>query len=139
MPTVNIAMSTDSVSTAPILNRTELQERMLGSTEMAAKMLNKFLESASTDCDLLESSVRMGDKAAVAFLAHRHRGTAETLATHRVAELARQMEHRAASDPTSELLDMVQQMRRLHQEVRDVVGQEFSGNLLEQASAEPKY
>ena len=105
-----------------VLDHAELQERMLGNAALADRLLNKFLTAAPNECDDLESSIRVGDCQAVASLAHRHKGTARTLATHRVAAVAEQIETRASTDSVSDLLEMLDQMRRLHDEVRDAVG-----------------
>ncbi len=110
----NVAVTNTAV------NHAELIERMMGSAAMAQRMLDKFVDSAGADCDLMESTVRMGNKAAIASAAHRHKGTARTMATPRVEQLAAEIEKRAHTDPTSELLELVDQMRLLHQEVRDV-------------------
>lgn len=105
-----------------VLDRAELQERMLGNAALADRLLHKFLTTAPNECDDLESSIRVGDCQAVASLAHRHKGTARTLATHRVAAVAEQIETHASTDSVSDLLEMLDQMRRLHDEVRDAVG-----------------
>ena len=105
----------------PVVDRDELVERMMGSIQMAERMLHKFLDSSRAECDALESIVRMGDKTELASLAHRHKGTARTMAAPRVARLARELEQRAHTDPTSELLELVDQLRSTHQEVRDAV------------------
>jgi HPt (histidine-containing phosphotransfer) domain-containing protein len=94
---------------------------MMGSAALADRMLNRFLDTADADCDLMESTVRLGDKAAIASAAHRHKGTAQTLAAPRVARLAGELEQRANSESTAELLAMVDQLRTLHQEIRAVV------------------
>jgi HPt (histidine-containing phosphotransfer) domain-containing protein len=105
----------------PVVDRDELVERMMGSIQMAERMLNKFLDSSRAECDALESTVRMGNKTELASLAHRHKGTARTMAAPRVARLARELERRAHTDPTSELLELVDQLRSTHQEIREVV------------------
>jgi HPt (histidine-containing phosphotransfer) domain-containing protein len=118
-------MKSNLESDLPVVDRDELVERMMGSIQMAERMLNKFLESSRAECDALESTARMGNKAELASLAHRHKGTARTMAAPRVARLAGELEQRAHSDPTSELLELVDQIRSTHQEVRDVVVDEF--------------
>ncbi len=112
--------------TTAIINRDELLDRMMGSAAMAERMLNRFLETAADDCDLMESTVRLGDKAAIASVAHRHKGTARTLAVPRIAQLADKLEQRAKSDSLADLLDMVAQLRICHQEVRDAVQSGFA-------------
>jgi HPt (histidine-containing phosphotransfer) domain-containing protein len=105
----------------PVIDRDELIERMMGSVALADRMLNRFLDTADADCDLMESTVRLGDKAAIVSAAHRHKGTAQTLAAPRVARLAGELEQRAHSESTAELLAMVDQLRTLHQEIRNFV------------------
>lgn len=106
----------------PVIDRDELIERMMGSMQLADRMLNRFLDSAAADCDLMESTVRLGDRAAIVSAAHRHKGTAQTLAAPRVARLAGELEQRAHSESTTELLAMVDQLRTLHEEIREFVG-----------------
>jgi HPt (histidine-containing phosphotransfer) domain-containing protein len=113
------------LSPEPIVNREELIERMMGSAAMADRMLARFVDTAAIDCDMLESTVRQGDTDAVASLAHRHKGTAQTLAAPRIARLASQLEQRAQTDSLSDLLQLVDQIRSLHQEVRRAVNNGF--------------
>ena len=119
------SMNSNRLPQIPILNREELLERMMGSTAMAERMLNRFLDTADADCDLLESAVRLGDCATTASLAHRHRGTAKTMAAARVAHVAAELEKGALTEPASSLLELVNQMRTLHEEVREVAEREF--------------
>ncbi|QEG43009.1 Hpt domain-containing protein [Roseimaritima ulvae] len=122
-------MSPQQLAELSVLDRAELQERMLGNDALADRLLSKFLTTAPSECDDLESSIRLGDRQAVASLAHRHKGTARTLATHRVAAQAEQIETQASTDSVSDLLEMLDQMRRLHDEVRDAV--ELTSNVAE--------
>ncbi len=115
-------MSLHRLAELSVLDRAELQERMLGNAALADRLLEKFLSAAPHECDDLESSIRLGDSQAVASLAHRHKGTARTLATHRVAAMAEYIETHASTDTAGDLLEMLEQMRRLHDEVRGVVG-----------------
>ncbi|TWU20426.1 hybrid sensory histidine kinase BarA [Novipirellula galeiformis] len=114
-----------SDSHAPIIDRELLIRRMMGSTEMAKRMLHRFVETCPEEYDLIESTVRLGDKDSVASIAHRHKGTAQTMASQRVAEIAAELEIRAHSDSVSELLEMVEQLRALHREVQKFVSDEF--------------
>ena len=109
------------LSATEVIDRDELMQRMMGSEAMAARVLEKFLKSESASCDLMESTVRIGDQKAFASVAHRHKGTAQTLAMPRVARLAAELEVCSHGGATSQLLEMVDQMRHLHQEVRDVL------------------
>jgi len=101
-----------------VVNRDELIERMMGSVPMAERLLKRFVETASQDCELLESTVRLGDQQAIASIAHRHKGTARTLAAPQVAECAAKLEARASTDSTADLLGLVDELRQLHDEVR---------------------
>ncbi len=103
------------------INHDELIERMMGSTQMAERMLAKFVEASAKDCDDLESIVRLGNPNEIASLAHRHKGTAQTMAAPVVASIASEIEMRAATEPTSELLGLVRQLRDSHQEVRQLL------------------
>ena len=114
-------MKSNIDSDLPVVDRDELIERMMGSIQMAERMLHKFLDSSPAECDALESTARMGDIAALASLAHRHKGTARTMAAPRVARLAGELEQRAHTGRTSELLELVDQIRSTHQQIRDVV------------------
>ena len=105
----------------PVINHHELIQRMMGSVQMAERMLAKFVETSATECDDLESFIRMGNVTEIASLAHRHKGTARTMAVPRVASIASEIEKRAATDPTSEMLELVRQLRDSHQQVREVV------------------
>ena len=108
-------------SEPPVINHDELIERMMGSAQMAERMLAKFVETSATDCDDLESIIRLGNADEVASLAHRHKGTAQTMAAPRVADIASKIETQATSEPTSELLELVGQLRESHQEVREIL------------------
>ena len=114
-------MTPHSQPEPPVINHDELIERMMGSAQMAERMLTKFVESSASDCDDLESTIRIGKADDIASLAHRHKGTAQTMAAPRVAEMASQIERDASSEPTSELLELVGQLRASHEEVRDVL------------------
>lgn len=119
-------MKPNSVPPTPVIDREELVERMMGSAAMAERMLSRFLDTAGADCDLLESAVRLGDQAMTASVAHRHKGAAKTMAAPRVAQLAAELEQRAQTDSVSTLLELVNQMRTLHQEVREVFQRDFA-------------
>ncbi len=120
-----MTFTSTSDSHAPIIDRELLIRRMMGSTEMAKRMLHRFVETCPEEYDLIESTVRLGDKDSVASIAHRHKGTAQTMASQRVAEIAAELEIRAHSDSVSELLEMVEQLRALHREVQKFVSDEF--------------
>jgi HPt (histidine-containing phosphotransfer) domain-containing protein len=105
----------------PVINHDELIERMMGSAQMAERMLAKFVETSAIDCDNLESIIRLGNEDEIASLAHRHKGTAQTMAARRVADIASEIELRACSEPTSELLELVDQLRDSHNEVREML------------------
>ncbi|TWT83667.1 Hpt domain protein [Planctomycetes bacterium CA13] len=113
-------MNSSTERSAPVVNRDELIDRMMGSIPMAERMLKRFVDTANADFDLMESTVRLGDKPAIASLAHRHKGTAQTMAIPRVAQCAAELEQRAHTDPTSKLLAILGEMRMLHDEVRQV-------------------
>lgn len=127
-------MTRNLASMAPAINREELIERMMGSAALADRMLNRFLETAAADCDLIESTVRLGDVQAIVSVAHRHRGTAQTLAAPRVAQVAGELESRAHTDSVSQLLDMVDQLRTLHQEIRQAVANGFDDSKAQKGS-----
>jgi HPt (histidine-containing phosphotransfer) domain-containing protein len=115
------AMNPDVETSEPAINHDELIQRMMGSAQMAERMLDKFVDASATDCDDLESLVRLGNTNDIASLAHRLKGTAQTMAAPRVADVASEIETRAASDPTSELLDLVDKLRETHDEIRKSV------------------
>ncbi|WP_153556616.1 Hpt domain-containing protein [Roseimaritima sediminicola] len=121
----------------PVVDHDELHQRMMGNALLAERMLNKFVATAPAECDQLESAIRIGDKSTVTSLAHRHKGTAKTLATHRVAAAASHLEERAATDSVSELLALLEELRQLHQEVRDVVGGESTCSAPENGAQRP--
>ncbi|TWU41777.1 Hpt domain-containing protein [Novipirellula artificiosorum] len=110
-------MTSTTTTNSSIIDYDELIDRMMGSAAMASRMLKRFVETARVDCDDLESTVRLGDKSTLSSLAHRHKGTARTMAMPRVAEVAAELERRAHSDSTSELLGLVDELRQLHGEV----------------------
>ncbi len=111
---------------APIIDREQLIRRMMGSDDMAKRMIHRFVESAAAECDLIESTVRLGDKASLESLAHRHKGTAQTMASSPVADVAGRLELHAQSDEISELLEIVEELRSLHREVAAFAATEFS-------------
>lgn len=104
-----------------ILNREELIARLMGDSEMADYMLGRYLERAAEECDLIESVVRCGDRKAIASVAHRQKGTAKTMAVPRIAQAAEQLECRACTDSTADLLRMAGELRELHEELRAAV------------------
>lgn len=126
-----------TTKTAPVVDCDELVERMMGSTEMAERMLQKFLEMGEADCDLMESTVRLGDREATASVAHRHKGAAQTMAVPRIAENAARLERGAFADQTSELLAMVEQIRTAHRELRVAVRHGLARCSLKSGSERP--
>lgn len=110
----------------PAINRDELLERMMGSVQMANRMLGKFIAASQTECDSMESAARRGDTEELASLAHRQKGTAKTMAAIHVADFASRIEEQATSEPISELLDLVDQIRQAYDDVRDVFGDGFT-------------
>jgi HPt (histidine-containing phosphotransfer) domain-containing protein len=109
----------------PVINRDELIMRMMGNVPMAFRLLDQFLAGTQADCDLIESTIRTGDRRAVASLAHRLRGAAQTLAAPRVATLAGEIEQAALSESISNLLAMVGLLRSMIDEVRREVASEI--------------
>lgn len=93
---------------------------------MAERMLKKFMDSAGTDCDAMESAARMGDGKELVSLAHRHKGTAQTMSTPRVATIASELERCGDNEQVSELLDLIGQLRIAHEEIRSVMQGEFA-------------
>ncbi|TWU33176.1 Hpt domain protein [Novipirellula aureliae] len=108
-------MTTPSLA---VVNRDELINRMMGSIPMAERLLKRFVETASQDIELLESTVRLGDQQAIASLAHRHKGTARTIAAPRVAECAAKLEACTSTNSTADLLGILDELRKFHNEVR---------------------
>lgn len=96
----------------------ELVERMMGNATIAQRMLGKFLCNGPADVDLMESTIRMGSSADIAALAHRHRGTAKTLAAPRIAELSALIERQSREGSLSDLLATVDQLRLAHEELQ---------------------
>ncbi len=94
--------------------RDELLERMMGNVEMMHRMLGKFVAAAPEVCDLLESTVRLGDAEAIASCAHRQKGAAQTMAAPCVADCAAKLEQRATTASTAELLALVEEFRDAH-------------------------
>ena len=105
-------------SNTPAINHEELIQRLMGSAQMAERMLTKFVDASTLDCDELESIVRLGNADEIASLAHRHKGTAQTMAAPRVAAIASELEELAGVEPTSQLLELVSELRETHREVR---------------------
>ncbi len=93
---------------------------------MAERMLKKFMDSAEADCDAMESAARMGDGEELVSLAHRHKGTAQTMSTPRVATIASELERCGDNEQVSELLDLIGQLRIAHKEIRSVMQGEFA-------------
>lgn len=96
------------------LNREELVGRLLGNAALAQRMLSQFLDAIPEEIDLLESVIRIGDPQEIATLAHRHKGTAKTLAARRVAEVAAEIERQAREGSTSNLLSLLDELRASH-------------------------
>lgn len=120
----------------PVVDCDELIERMMGNMELAERMLWKFLDTGVADCDLMESTIRFGDKESIASMAHRHKGAAETLAVRRIAENAAELEKRAFTHQTSDLLVLIDRIRSAHREVREAVRQGLT-DLSCKSSSEP--
>lgn len=119
-------------SSLPVFDRNELVGRMMGNASMAERLIRKFLDQLDDDCDLLESTVRLGAKDDVASHAHRLKGTARTMATPRLVEIAAELEHRARTDATSELLGLVDRIRASSRELDDATRTAFEhANALE--------
>lgn len=118
-------METDHYETLPTIERDRLIDRMMGSVSMAERMVQRFLETCDGESDVLESCIRIGDRAETGSLAHRHKGTARTLSAPKVAECASRLEQRADTGPTSELLGLLGQLREAHRELREAVSPGF--------------
>lgn len=121
-------MTSNTQTNLQVLDRDELIERMMGSTEMAHRMLLRFIESAQEACDMMESATRIGDASALKSLAHRHKGTAQTMSAGILADLLNVLEKRADSDSVADLLDLVDQIRAAHQEVSAAFTELFSSS-----------
>ena len=110
--------------TAPlVLDRKELTERMMGNIQIAQRMVRQFLNSSPEEIDLLEATIRMGHAADVASLAHRHKGTARTLAAPRVGEVAYCIEHAARDGNLADLLAQVDALNAAHEDLKIAVDQ----------------
>lgn len=114
-------MKSSVTSELPVINHDELIDRMMGSVQMAERMLHRFIDASAAECDALESMVRAGNRREVVSLAHRHKGTARTLSAARVAQVAAHLEAAAETEACSDLLEIVDQIRSTHQELRSVV------------------
>jgi HPt (histidine-containing phosphotransfer) domain-containing protein len=101
------------------LNREELVGRLLGNAALAQRMLSQFLDAIPEEIDLLESVIRIGDPKEVMTLAHRHKGTAKTLAARQVAEVASEIERQAREGSTSNLLSLLDELRTSHTHLQD--------------------
>lgn len=111
-------MSAAGETVASALDRQELIERMMGNVQIAQRMLQQFIDKCDTEADLLETTVRLANPDEIASLAHRHKGTAKTLAAPRVATLATEIEQQAREGSVSDLLETVEQLREAHRELK---------------------
>ncbi|MDG2219797.1 MAG: Hpt domain-containing protein [Rubripirellula sp.] len=100
------------------LNRGELIDRLMGNAVLAQRMVSQFIDSVPGEIDLLESTIRMGNQKEIATLAHRHQGTAKTLAAPRVAEAASEIECLAGKGSISDLLSALDELRLAHGQLR---------------------
>ncbi|MEM8670532.1 MAG: Hpt domain-containing protein [Planctomycetota bacterium] len=103
------------------LNRDELTDRMMGSVDIAQRMLRQFLDSSQAELDVLESTIRIGDADAIASLVHRHKGTAKTLAAPQIAALSSMMEKQARNGMVSDLLGILEDLRLAHVDLEQAV------------------
>lgn len=101
------------------LNREELVDRLLGNVALAQRMLSQFLDTIPEEIDLLEAVIRIGYPEEIASLAHRHKGTAKTLAAGRVAEVAAEIEIQAREGSTSNLLSLLDELRTSYTHLQD--------------------
>lgn len=108
------------------LDRKELTERMMGNIQIAQRMLRQFLDAGPKEVDVLESTIRMGSPEETASLAHRHKGTAKTLAAPRVAEISMTIEQKAREGDLSDLLVELDSLRAAHAELASASDQWFS-------------
>ena len=111
-------MDTQGEQQAGILDRNELVGRLMGNREIAQKMVSRFLSSVPQEIDLLESMIRIGDPKEIATLAHRHKGTAKTLAASRIAALSMQIERQSGDGAISNLLSLVDDLRVAHEQLQ---------------------
>ena len=100
------------------LNRGELTDRLMGNVEIAQRMVNQFLNSSPQEIDLLESTIRIGHPQEIASLAHRHKGTAKTLAAARIAELSSEIEAQSGEGSISNLLSLLDALRGAHKQLQ---------------------
>jgi len=96
---------------APPVDLESLQDRCLGSREIAAKALNLFDTSLTRDLALLADSVRKGDARSAATKAHAIKGAAANVSAEAIRRLAAELENLAKEDAVSGGADCLDQLR----------------------------
>lgn len=115
-------------TTFTAIDHDQLLNRVLGNSELASRLLDKFMEAAPRECDVMETAARLGDVRLLASTAHRHKGTAATMAASGIARVAAELERSADSGDAIQWLELIEQLRLLHAEVRQTLSPAASGH-----------
>lgn len=96
-----------------LLDQDLLIRRCMGNYALVERLLTRYADLVSQDCDLLETALKDEDPKALAQIAHRLKGTSATVGSRRTCELASLVEQEsdAADWPV---------LRRIVAEIRDV-------------------
>lgn len=131
-----LSLNSDSRPTDPPIDHDQLLSRVMGNADLASRLLDKFMASAPAECDVMETAARMGDCQQLASTAHRHKGTAATMAAPQITGLAGELEKSAVQGDLVRCLELVGQLRSQHNSIRRMLSNAASGPICSSGQGE---
>lgn len=97
-----------------LLDQDSLVERCMGNYELVERLLTRYMELVSQDCDLLERALSDEDAKTLALVAHRLKGTSATVGSSRTCQLATLVEQESEAADWPTLRSVVAEIREVH-------------------------
>ena len=95
-----------------------LVERCLGNLDLVQRLLTRYMDSGSHDCQQLEAALQVGDLATIATIAHRLKGSSATIGSQRMTDLAALIETASRTNDVAELESLATEIGETQSEVR---------------------
>lgn len=100
-----------------LLDQDSLVERCMGNYALVERLLTRYTDLVSQDCELLETALDDADAKALAQVAHRLKGTSSTVGSRRTSELAGRIEQESQAEDWPLLRSIVAEIRQVHIDV----------------------
>lgn len=99
------------------LDQDSLVERCMGNHALVQRLLTRYMDVVSQECDLLDTALRGEDPRSLAQVAHRLKGASATIGSSRTCELATLIEQESAAADWPLLSSIVAEIRDVHASV----------------------